>query len=123
MNQIVTKTRTNSIKIRLQEGNEPIAQSLAETLTAPNSTVDLTADGQTGWDFVKATVNDSMLLNLMMPSINGISLFRKLRASALTRLILMLTIKDTSTEQAIELDAGADNAVMKLKFLEAGTSI
>lgn len=115
MNQIITKTRTDSIKIRLQEGNEPIAQSLAETLTAPNSTVDLTADGQTGWDFVKATVNDSMLLNLMMPSINGISLCRKLRAS--------LTIKDTSTEQAIELDAGADNAVVKLKFLEAGMSI
>lgn len=101
------------MKILLVEDDDRIAQALAEALTDQNYAVDLAADGQEGWNFAEGSNYDLILLDLMLPKINGITLCKKLRASGLKTPILMLTAKDTSTDKVIGLDAGADDYVIK----------
>jgi two-component system, OmpR family, response regulator len=101
------------MKILLVEDDDRIAQALAEALTDQHYAVDLAADGQEGWNFAEGSNYDLILLDLMLPKINGITLCKKLRASGLKTPILMLTAKDTSTDKVIGLDAGADDYVIK----------
>ncbi|HLO50234.1 MAG TPA: response regulator transcription factor, partial [Kamptonema sp.] len=101
------------MRILLVEDDDRIAQALAEALTDQHYAVDIAADGQEGWDFAESNNYDLILLDLMLPKINGIILCKKLRSSGLQTPILMLTAKDTSTDKVIGLDAGADDYVIK----------
>jgi two-component system OmpR family response regulator len=101
------------MKILLVEDDDRIAQALAEALTDQHYAVDIAADGQEGWNFAEASIYDLILLDLMLPKIDGITLCQKLRASKLQTPILMLTARDTSTDKVIGLDAGADDYVIK----------
>lgn len=101
------------MRILLVEDDERIAQALAEALTDQHYAVDIATDGQEGFDFAETSIYDLILLDLMLPKINGILLCKKLRASGLQTPILMLTAKDMSTDKVIGLDAGADDYVIK----------
>lgn len=101
------------MRILLVEDDDRIAQALAEALTDQHYAVDIATDGQEGWDFAEASNYDLILLDLMLPKINGITICKKLRTSGLKTPILMLTAKDTSTDKVIGLDAGADDYVIK----------
>lgn len=101
------------MRILLIEDDERIADSLAEALTDQHYVVDIAADGQIGWEFVKSFTYDLLLLDLMLPQIDGISLCQKLRLEGYSMPILMLTARDTTNDQVRGLDAGADDYVIK----------
>ncbi|MBO3458379.1 response regulator transcription factor [Aetokthonos hydrillicola] len=101
------------MKILLVEDDERIAQPLAEVLTDQGYVVDIASDGQLGWEFVKAFPYNLILLDLMLPKLDGISLCRQLRQKGYSFPILLLTALDTSTDKVIGLDAGADDYVVK----------
>ena len=101
------------MKLLLVEDDWEISELLAEALTDQHYTVDIASDGQAGWDFVKAFDYDLILLDWMLPKLDGISLCRQLRAQDYQMPILMLTAKDSSTAQVQGLDAGADDYVVK----------
>ena len=82
------------MKLLLVEDDWEISELLAEALTDQHYTVDIASDGQAGWDFVKAFDYDLILLDWMLPKLDGISLCRKLRAQDYQMPILMLTAKD-----------------------------
>ena len=104
------------------EDDEGIAQVLKKALTAQHYLVDLATDGQSGWELAEAFAYDLILLDMMLPKLDGISFCRRLRArsdalpagaTAYRTPILLLTAQDTSTNKVAGLDAGADDYVVK----------
>lgn len=101
------------MKILVVEDDENIAEALAEDLSDQHYAVEIAHDGQEGWDLLSAFVYDLVLLDLMLPKLDGIQLCRKLRGSGSTVPVLMLTAKDTLTDKVLGLDAGADDYLVK----------
>ena len=104
------------------EDDEGIAQVLKKALTAQHYLVDLATDGQSGWELAEAFTYDLILLDMMLPKLDGISFCRRLRArsdalptgaTAYRTPVLLLTAQDTSTNKVAGLDAGADDYVVK----------
>lgn len=101
------------MKILLVEDDERIADALAEALTDLHYVVDIATDGQVGWEFVEAFPYDLIVLDLMLPKLDGVMLCQQLRRNGYSMPILMLTARDTSTDKVMGLDAGADDYVVK----------
>jgi DNA-binding response OmpR family regulator len=101
------------MRILLIEDDDLLAQAVATYLTKQNYVVDIAADGEVGWELVNVCNYDLILLDIVLPKLDGISLCRQLRQSGYQMLILLLTAKDTRTDKVIGLDAGADDYVVK----------
>jgi DNA-binding response OmpR family regulator len=101
------------MKILLVEDDLRLAETLAEALTDQRYVVDIVADGETGWRQVKSMSYDLLLLDVMLPELNGIELCHRLRSHGHTMPILMLTACDTLSDEVNGLDAGADDYVVK----------
>ncbi|MFB2934624.1 response regulator transcription factor [Aerosakkonemataceae cyanobacterium BLCC-F154] len=101
------------MRILLVEDDDRIADALKEALTDRHYTVDIAADGEAGWEFIQLCTYDLILLDVMLPKLDGINLCRKLRHNNINTPVLMLTAKDSSTDKVMGLDAGADDYVVK----------
>ena len=106
------------MRILLVEDDNRIAKPLAEDLRHQNHTVDIARDGIEGWDYIQSVNYDLILLDLMLPKLDGIALCKRLRAAKSNALILMLTARDTTSDKVIGLDAGADDYLVKPFELE-----
>jgi DNA-binding response OmpR family regulator len=101
------------MKILIVEDDQRIAKAIAEALTDQRYVVDVAADGELGLAFAETHSFDLIILDLMLPRIDGLSHCRKLRHMGLTTPILMLTARDTSEDKVLGLDVGADDYVVK----------
>ncbi|MGK7872961.1 MAG: response regulator [Xenococcaceae cyanobacterium] len=101
------------MKILLIEDDELVAQTLAKALTDQHYMIDVAADGQAGWELLDAFTYDLIVLDVMLPKLDGISLCQRLRSRGLRMPIILLTAQDTSTNKVLGLDAGADDYVTK----------
>lgn len=101
------------MRILLIEDDQEIAEALAEALSNQHYVVDTAVDGQAGLDQVDEITYDLLLLDIMLPKIDGIRLCQQLRAQGYQIPILMLTAKDADTDKVTGLDAGADDYVIK----------
>jgi len=106
------------MRILIVEDDDRIARPLAEDLRHQHHIVDLASDGLEGWDFTQAIAYDLILLDIMLPKLDGLSLCRQLRQIQSPSLILMLTAKDTMSDKVLGLDAGADDYLVKPFDLE-----
>ncbi|MTJ08117.1 MULTISPECIES: response regulator [unclassified Anabaena] len=101
------------MKILVVEDDELNAYALSAVLTDQNYAVEVAHDGDTAWDLVATYDYDLILLDVMLPKLDGISLCRQIRSSGRQVPILLLTGCDSSHEKATGLDAGADDYVVK----------
>lgn len=101
------------MRILIVEDDERIAESLAEALTDQHYIVDIAGDGEKGWEFVEALTYDLILLDLMLPKLDGLSLCQQLRSQGYRMPILLLTARDTTADKVAGLDVGADDYVVK----------
>ncbi len=101
------------MKILLVEDDEPLAEMLSKALKSQHYLVELATDGQAGWELVEAFEYDLILLDLMLPKLDGISFCKKLRKEGDRTPILLMTGQDSSTHKIIGLDAGADDYIVK----------
>ncbi|MCM1984835.1 response regulator transcription factor [Lyngbya confervoides] len=106
------------MKILIVEDDKRIAQPLAEDLQYQNHAVDIALDGEMGWHCTQATDYDLILLDVMLPKLDGIALCKKIRQSGSTAFVLMLTARDTTADKVLGLDAGADDYLIKPFELE-----
>ncbi|MGC1216948.1 MAG: response regulator transcription factor [Phormidesmis sp.] len=106
------------MKILIVEDDTRIATPLAKDLRHQHHSVDIACDGMEGWNYAQATDYELILLDLMLPQLDGISLCKKLRSAGCQSNILMLTARDTTSEKVIGLDAGADDYLVKPFKLE-----
>lgn len=101
------------MRILLVEDDESMVQVLTAILAEQNYVVDVAADGEAGWQLVEAIAYDLVLLDVMLPKIDGISFCRKLRQRKSQVPVLLLTARDTTTDKLLGLDSGADDYVVK----------
>ncbi|HBB34091.1 MAG TPA: DNA-binding response regulator [Cyanobacteria bacterium UBA8803] len=101
------------MRILLVEDDVPLAEALAEALVDQQYVVDVVHDGEEGWDQIQSIDYDLILLDLMLPKLDGVSLCRRTRAHGYRSPILMITARDTSTDKVDSLDSGADDYVVK----------
>ncbi len=101
------------MKLLLVEDDRELSDMLSEVLIGKRYLVDVAADGEECWDFVEACDYDLVMLDVVLPRLNGVDLCRQLRARAYEMPIIMLTAKDSTENQITGLDAGADDYVVK----------
>lgn len=101
------------MKILLVEDDSRITKAIAEALCAHNYLVEVAHDGELGLAFAETDTFDLIILDLMLPKLDGISICKKLRQSGNKTPILMLTARDTSADKVLGLDIGADDYVIK----------
>jgi PAS domain S-box-containing protein len=101
------------MKILVVEDDPSIAQVLQFLFANHNYAVDIAADGEAGLQMADAYEYDLILLDLVLPKLDGISLCQQLRAKGFQSPILLLTGQGDSQQKAIALNAGADDYVVK----------
>ncbi|MEO1342101.1 MAG: response regulator transcription factor [Cyanobacteria bacterium J06635_13] len=101
------------MRILLVEDDFNLAETLAEAITDQRYVVDIASDGESALDYVKSLDYDLILLDVMLPDLNGIDVCQKLRSHGYKMPILMITALDTISDKITGLDAGADDYIIK----------
>lgn len=101
------------MRILLVEDDESIIEVVTAILNEQNYVVDVATDGETGWELIEAFPYDLVLLDIVLPKLDGITLCRRLRGQKRQVLVMLLTARDTTTDKLLGLDAGADDYVVK----------
>ena len=87
------------MRILLVEDDANLADTLAEVLTSQHCVVDIARDGEEGWEKSQADDYNLILLDVMLPKLDGINLCRRLRAHGNNIPILMVTALDMSSDK------------------------
>ncbi|MGV0025572.1 response regulator [Phormidesmis priestleyi] len=106
------------MKILLVEDDEEMGALLAESLAAHHYTVDLASDGQVALQFANQWEYDLILLDLLIPKLDGIEFCRQLRSQGHQTPILLQTAQNDRTQIVAGLDAGADDYLIKPYHLD-----
>lgn len=101
------------MKILVVEDDEAVANVLSLLLSSHNYVVEVAVDGQIAWELIEVYDYDLILLDVLLPKLDGISLCQRLRSHGYQMPILLLTGQDNSQNKAIGLDAGADDYIVK----------
>ena len=101
------------MRILVVEDEPKIARFIKKGLTEEGYAVDVARDGEEALAFARAAPYDLIVLDLMLPKIDGITVCRKLRKDDIEVSILILTAKDSIEDRVLGLDAGADDYLVK----------
>ena len=101
------------MRILLVEDEKKVAGFIKKGLTEEFYTVDVAADGEEGLLMATNTEYDLIILDIMLPDINGIELCRRIRNCNIKTPIMMLTAVDATESKVKGLDSGADDYVTK----------
>ena len=102
-----------TMKILLAEDEKRMAQALKELLKQENYEVDHFDNGLDALDAIEGDVYDLMILDVMMPGMNGFQVAKNARAKGIKAPILMLTAKGEVDDKVTGLDSGADDYLTK----------
>ena len=101
------------MNLLLIEDNRDLALNLLDFFEAKDSTVDLASDGVSGLHLAASNPYDAIILDLMLPGIDGLTICRRLREVGQDKPILILTARDSLDDKIAGLEAGADDYVVK----------
>ena len=101
------------MKVLLVEDYEPVRTSVAQGLREAGFAVDATGDGEEGLWFAQTGEYDAIVLDLMLPGTDGLTILRRLRGDANPVPVLVLTARDTVRDRVRGLDLGADDYLVK----------
>jgi diguanylate cyclase (GGDEF)-like protein len=102
-------------RILVVDDDPDIARFLRLTLTMEGFQVETAGDGQQAIDIISGWQPDLVLVDLMMPGVDGLEVTRRLRANAMTTAlpVIMLTAKGQTADKVVGLEAGADDYIVK----------
>jgi len=101
------------MRLLLVEDYRPLRESLTKGLRETGFAVDSTGDGEEGLWYARSNDYDVIILDLMLPGLDGLSILKKLRAEGRQSHVLILTAKDTVDDRITGLDLGADDYLVK----------
>lgn len=101
------------MRLLVVEDYKPLQKSLEKGLKEAGFAVDTTSDGQEGLWYAMSNDYDVIVLDLMLPGIDGLQILKKLRAKGRKNPVLLLTAKDTLEDRVTGLDLGADDYLVK----------
>jgi DNA-binding response OmpR family regulator len=100
-------------RVLLVEDEVKLAAALEEGLGRAQHTVDVALDGEEGLAFAQSARYDVIILDVMLPKVDGFEVCRRLRTTGEQAPILMLTARDTVGDRIHGLDLGADDYLVK----------
>lgn len=98
--------------ILIVEDDQTLQQTLAYNLNQEGYTVSVATDGQAGLDMARTLTPDLIVLDIMLPELDGLSICRILRRE-LDAAIILLTARSSEVDKIIGLDSGADDYITK----------
>lgn len=102
-----------ALQVLLVEDDRDLAASVADYLALEHISVDHAYNGQAGLNLAKQNHYDVLLLDLMLPRMDGLSVCEQLRSAGVDTPILMLTARDTLEDKIAGFDAGTDDYLVK----------
>ena len=101
------------MRLLLVDDDEVLVDALANHLIKQRYAVDIATDGEEAWEYIMLFNYDLIVLDVMLPKLDGIGLCEKLRNHDYSMPVLMLTARDRSTDIVEGLNAGADDYLVK----------
>ncbi len=101
------------MRVLLVEDSPRLSKYVKEGLSRAGYSVDAVLDGEEGLWLALSNEYDALILDLMLPKIDGITLLRRLREKGRKTHVLILTAKDTVTDRVKGLSEGADDYLVK----------
>ncbi|CAD5963029.1 Transcriptional activator protein CzcR [Planktothrix tepida] len=99
--------------VLLVEDEPGIAQFISQGLREAGYVVDVATDGKKGWDYASTVEYDLMILDLLLPIMDGFQLLGKIRNHKIITPVLLLTARDNVEDRVQGLDRGADDYLVK----------
>jgi len=101
------------MKLLLAEDEQALSDAIAAVLEHNNYSVDAVYDGQEALDYILSERYDGILLDIMMPKLDGLTVLSRLRERGITTPVMMLTAKAEVSDRVAGLDTGADDYLPK----------
>jgi two-component system OmpR family response regulator len=101
------------MKILIVEDDTRLAQALGHILEENRYDVDTVGDGATGLDWASSGIYDVIILDVMLPKMNGFDVVAELRRNSVSTPVLLLTARDAVSDKITGLDSGADDYMTK----------
>ena len=114
----VDPVKLEAMRILVVDDDRAVRESLRRSLTFNGYSVELAVDGLDALEKVTASRPDALVLDVMMPRLDGLEVCRRLRSTGDDLPILVLTARDSVSERVAGLDAGADDYLPKPFALE-----
>jgi len=105
--------RTGDGRIALVDDEENIRETVSFALRKSGYVVDTYADGLEAWETLRQSLPDVVILDILMPRLDGLELCRRLRGLSERLPILFLTSKDEEFDRVLGLELGADDYLCK----------
>jgi len=99
-------------RIIIIEDERPLAEAVQYSLEKEGYRVDIALDGERGWEMFSEGDYDLVILDLMLPGLDGMEICRRVRAAGAVP-VIMLTAKDSDVDKILGLELGADDYVTK----------
>lgn len=101
------------MRLLLVEDEKELSEALVEILQKNKYAVDAVYDGEDGLSYALTDIYDVIVLDIMLPKLNGLSILKELRKQQITTPIIMLTAKSQIEDRVQGLDLGADDYLTK----------
>lgn len=101
------------MRILIAEDEKDLNEILVKRLKNENYGVDSCLNGEDAWDFISLTDYDAVVLDIMMPKLNGIEVLKRMRGKNIKTPVLLLTAKDSIEDRVNGLNCGADDYLIK----------
>lgn len=106
------------MRILLVEDYGPLRESVSQALDEAGYAVDAAANGEEGLWYAQGGDYDTIVLDIILPKLDGLSVLQRMRQAGLRTPTLLLTAKDTVEDRVTGLDLGADDYLTKPFALE-----
>lgn len=101
------------MRLLIAEDERELNKVLVKRLEGEHYTVDTCHDGQTALDYIRMADYDTILLDIMMPKLDGIKVLKQIRKEGIKSPVLLLTARDGIQDRVEGLDRGADDYLVK----------
>jgi DNA-binding response OmpR family regulator len=101
------------MRILIVDDEVRLAEALGQIMTQNKYIADIVNDGESGYDYAMSGIYDVIILDVMLPKMNGFEIVRKMRENKEKTPVILLTAKDEVQDKVTGLDCGADDYLTK----------
>lgn len=101
------------MRVLIVEDEMRLADSIGELMKEQKYAVDIVYDGKDGYDYAASGIYDVIILDIMLPGMNGFEIVKSLRRQKINTPVILLTARDETSDKVRGLDCGADDYMTK----------
>ena len=101
------------LRVLIVEDEVRLAEALGQIVTEQKYQAEIVYDGETGLDYAQSGLYDIIILDVMLPKMNGFEVVKRLRQAKIAAPVLLLTARDEISDKVTGLDCGADDYMTK----------